>query len=469
MKKCRNFLKEISLTAVIFIMIVSLTACINIQDKADVTTTQLITTTKPTTTKAITITKAETTKATTAKATTVTTKPTTTKPTTQKITTTQKETTTEKPVLTEYDILLSKLKKELEKKSFEEEVDLLFLDTFEMLYQNYPTWQHGYRNFPSREEYISTRLIDIIQTITKIDFYKNDSDEANRLLDEGLPIGYFTIDKNGGNVIFIISEPYDTENEVLRQDSVESFFHEITHCHQRRHISENFNGHFYLYYILSEGGATFHMKFTQPSSLEHRGSWLIEKENSEYIIEYSKHNCNGYLLDMNAYEKLVYLLGYDTVEKVIANQISFSEVQNMLSEKYGEEETIKFFQTLQDWYTEYENAWKSDVTYDLALSLENQFLDFIKQDIELLKTKEEAEKYKTIYEFYIKKNLPQVKMIQKTGTNSESYVNLTSETFDIETLDKMLEEKIPSNPSSPSEKTNFEKGVENPTVSDNQQ
>lgn len=417
---------KVFIITVIFIIIASLTACGKVHNK---TTTEALTTTKATT-KATTTTEAETTETTTTKATT-TTKPSTTKPTTQKVTTIPKETTTKKVVPTEYDRLLSKLKKELNKKTFDEEVNKLFYDTFEQLYQNYPTWQHGYRDLPSREKYITENLINTIAKIYNVEFYEEGSKEANELEEEGYASAWTSAYDNGNIYIAIIAEKSNEAGKETRNRDIECFYHEISHCKQQ----DSFDGYDEFIYLFNEGGATFHMKFTYPFSLDVGGSWFIEFNGTE--INYTKNNGFGYLSYMNMYEKLVYLGGYELIDRIEKCEVPFSDLKKTITEKYGQEQTDVFFKTLLEWLVEYDERSRGEKIYNLSIELENQFLDFIKQDIEALKTKEEAEKYKPVYEFYINRNLPQIE-----DTNTQPPKDLTREIFDIETLDKMLEEKI---------------------------
>ncbi len=421
---------KILIIAVIFVLIASLTACGKVQNKIDETTFEPINTTKATTTKVTTTTEAEITGTTTTKATT------TTKPTTKKVTTTQKETTTKKVVPTEYDRLLSKLEKELNKKAFDEEVNKLFFDTFERLYQNYPTWQHGYRELPSREEYIQNNLIDTVKDIDKVNFYKEGSKEAIELEEEGYASAWTSYDENDKLNVSIIAIPADEVKLGTRNRDIEEFYHEIRHCKQKE-IPDFFEGNEEVMQLYLEGGATFHMKFTNPFTLDISGIWSIENERRDLVINYNKDNGSGYLVDLNAYEKLVYLVGYDIMDKVEKGELPLSAVRDAIAKKYGEKQADEFLQIIKDWYTEYLNSYKGEKIYNLAIDLENQFLDFIKQDIESLKTKEEVKEYKPIYEFYIQRNLPQIE-----NTNVQPYKDLTREIFDIETLDKMLEAKL---------------------------
>lgn len=151
------------------------------------------------------------------------------------------------------------------------------------------------------------------------------------------------------------------------------------------------------------------MKFTRSASEEAGGSWLIANENDEINIAYNKANCQGYLLEMNIYEKLVYLAGYNNVEKVENKEAAFSIIQDAISKKYGKEETDKFFQAINDLYIEYNNTWKGEETYNLAVNLEKLFLNFMRQDISNLKTEKELKKFGEIYDFYTTKNIPEVR------------------------------------------------------------
>lgn len=442
MEKRKINLDKLFLIAVILVLIASLTACGKVQNKIDETTTEPITTTKATTTKATTTTDVETIETTTTKATTVTTtvkvitttKPITTKPTTQKVTTTQKETTTKKAVPTEYDRLLSKLKKELSKKAFDEEVNKLFFDTFDRLYENYPTWQHGYRDLPGRELYITENLINIIGTIDKVYFYAKGTKEANELEEEGYASAWTSADENGNIYIAIIAKKSNEAGKETRNRDIECFYHEISHCKQQDEEGY-FDGYDEFIYLFTEGGATFHMKFTYPFSLDVGGSWFIEFNGTE--INYTKNTSYGYPSYMNMYEKLVYLGGYELIDRIEKCEMPFSDLKKTIAEKYGQTQTDVFFKTLLEWLVEYDERYRGEKIYNLSIELENQFLDFIKQDIESLKTKEEVKEYKPIYEFYIQRNLPQIE-----NTNVKPYKDLTREIFDIETLDKMLEEKL---------------------------
>lgn len=175
------------------------------------------------------------------------------------------------------------------------------------------------------------------------------------------------------------------------------------------------------------------MKFTNPYTLEIGGIWSVENEKGDLVVNYNKDNCVGYLLHLNAYEKLVYLVGYTTMDKVEKGEIPLSTIEETIAKKYGADKATEFLNTMKEWNIEYNNSYKSDEVYNLAIELENKFLEFVKQDINSLKTEQEIKEYKTIWERYKTKNLPQV--------IEEDSKDITNKTFNIDTIENMLNEK----------------------------
>ena len=454
--KSRSTNKSIKIiAALVIIMLAVLSACGNTQ--ATTTSGVKSETTASTTqkeaaaTKAIT-TKKETTALTTIQTTASTTVQSTTVPTTAEAIYTT-ETTTEKPFSVtskkeeestteprsaEYKRLRAKLDKELNKKDFSKQADTIFIDTFERLYENYPTWQHGYRDLPSREEYITENFINIIKYIYDVEYYVAGTKKAIELEEEGNGFAGTTFDENYNLIVSITAKKAGKADIKERNDDIEGFYHEITHCKQKDIMiskSDYFDKDEDVKDIYIEGGATFHMKFTYPLKSEEFGSWSIEDKKGNYMIEYVKDNCIGYLVDLNAYEKLVYLVGYTTMDKVEKGKISLSELEKTVAKKYGQQQACEFFQTMKEWYVKYNESYKGDEIYNLAIEFEKQFLGFVEQDIDALKTQKQAKKYKPIYDFYMTKNLPIVTALK---TNKD----ITKKTFNISALDKKLNEKL---------------------------
>ena len=225
-------------------------------------------------------------------------------------------------------------------------------------------------------------------------------------------------------------------DEEERNRYVEFFYHEIIHCKQKNtmiYSSNYFEENEDVKQLYLEGGATFHMKFTNPLTLDIRGIWSIENEKGDLTVEYNKDNGSGYLVDLNAYEKMVYLVGYNTMDKIEKGEIPLSVLEETITKKYGKKQASKFLKTMKEWYVEYNNSYKGDKIYNLAIEFENTFLECVKQDINSLKTEKQIKEYKKIWEHYKTKNLPQV--------TEEETNNITNEIFNIKSIDNMLKSK----------------------------
>lgn len=372
---------------------------------------------------------------------TTTTKPVETEKTTIKETEQEVEKTTheveqKQDVDKEYNNLFQQLNNELNKKTFPEEANKLFIDTLKRLYENYPTWQKGYKDLPSREEYIKNNLINIIKDIHAVEFYKEGSEKANELYEEESSSAWTTFDENDNLIVGVIAKEADETEEEERNENIESFYHEIIHCKQKNimnYKNNYFEGNEDFKQLYLEAGATFHMKFTNPFTLEIGGMWSVENEKGDLVVNYNKDNCFGYLLHLNAYEKLVYLAGYTTMDKVEKGEAPLSIVEETIAKKYGKNKASEFLNIMKEWNIEYDNSYKGDEIYDLAIELENKFLEFVKQDINSLKTEQQIKEYKAIWEHYRTKNLPQV--------IEEDTKNITNKTFGIDSIENMLKNK----------------------------
>lgn len=347
------------------------------------------------------------------------------------------ETTYEdKNAIIEYDELLNQLNIELQKKGFSNEINSLFKDTFEYLYKNYSSWEKGYKDLPSKEAYIKKNLIDIIQNIDNIEFYEGNSEEGKRKLKEGDAFAWTEICEDDSIKIVVIAESAGSDDKKLREYDIERFFHELIHCKGKNIIFDwkYFKKYEEIRQIIIEGAATFNMKFVQPSDSEKLGSWIIENEEESIEISYDKEDCIGYLVEMNAYEKLVYLVGYNVMDKVEKGEEPLSIIEETIAKTYGKKQAKQILETMSDWYLEYEAAWKSNKTFDLSIRLEKEFLEFVKQDINSLETEDQIEKFKKMWKNYKKHNIPQVTNIGETK-------NITKEVFELEKIDDMLKGK----------------------------
>jgi len=332
-----------------------------------------------------------------------------------------------------YDQLVTNLNAELDKKDFSEEAREFFKDTLDKLYKNYPEWQKTYKDMPSREQYIQINLIDVVEKISKVNLYEENSEEAKELDRQGEALGFTTSDFE---ITLVYKDP-DNAEEFQHNNDIERFFHEVTHCNQKNIV---FNYEFFAddenkMELFTEGGATFHMKFVNELTPEQQGTWSISDGKGNNTIDYNKDNCSGYLVHLNAYENLVYFAGYDAVYAVEQGQ-DYSTIEKSIANKYGEEKAKNIVTTMEKWFSEYTDNWQSDKTYNLSIKLQNLYLDCIKEDIKNLDTgnKEQIKDYMEIYRNYKMKNLPQI--IDSEGKNH------TNEIFKIDTIDNMLIDKI---------------------------
>ena len=314
---------------------------------------------------------------------------------------------------TEYGKLSSRLQSIINKKgTFDNEIKMLLEEILERLYNNYSTWQQGYENMPSTNDYIQSNFLDVLENdVADIEFVDEDSKEGQKLINDGYPAGYTKVD-NGKYYIRMIIPKKGTTSIESRYYTIEELFHEIIHCKEGKITfnSDYFDGHEDLIDIYTEGAATFHQKFTNEFTTESFGMWSISNESGTKTIDYTKENGVGYLVQLNAYEKLIYLLGYNFMNQVEKGDIPFSQIRNEMKSKYGENGT-QLFDQMERWYTNYrEEGWRSDVTFNSSVKLENLFLELAKKD-----------RNKNKINHYLEKNLPTV-----TDSNGR---NITDQIF----------------------------------------
>ena len=345
--------------------------------------------------------------------------------------TTSRGTEAERPVNKEendnikYNELLNKMNSELAKKNFSKEANQVFKDIFDKLYKNYPTWQKAYKDLPSVEEYMQNNLINTIKSINSITIYDSKSEMGQKLQEQGQPLGQ-TDSKGNITMIFRGGEEYN--------DDIERTSHEIKHCDQEAILfnQEYFKGNEAIWQLIVEGSATFHQKFVNPLDTNVGGTWAISNGAGTSTINYNKDNCLGYLVELNAYENLVYLAGYDTMNKVEKGEISLLDLKNTIAKSYGQDKADKIWNTMHKWYSAYNENWQSDEAYQAGIELQKLYLECIEQDIKNLKP-EQVEAFGTVYGYYKSKNLPQIE-----NSNGE---NITNEVFDIYRLDALIVQK----------------------------
>ena len=328
--------------------------------------------------------------------------------------------------------LLAELDAELNKKWFSHVANDFFVRTLHQLYQHYPDWQNTYADMPRVDEYIRTNLIDVVAKINEIRCYEENSKEAQDLLAEGSAAGF--TDSNF-NITLIYTDPA-TANEDVQNHDIECFFHEVTHCNQNNIVfNYDFFNSDHQQLMFTEGGATFHQKFVTQLTPDHGGSWSVLNENASRILEYQKSNGTGYLLDLNAYENLVYLTGYNVIYGVEQGD-AYNTIEKTIAQKYGMEKAINIMKTMDEWYNQYQKNWQGDKVYELSVQLQNLYLDCIKQDIQRLDVhnQEQIKTYMEIYRNYKMNNLAHV--FDQDGND------ITNQVFDIDALDELLIDKI---------------------------
>ena len=323
-----------------------------------------------------------------------------------------------------YNKLLNSFNAEFNKKGFSDTAYKYLKAVFDETYKNYDQWQQISKDLPSKEEYMNTYIIGAIKDIKDMQFYSKNSKEAQERLEKGYRLGYITRD----NKIIII---YDDSSEENFRNDVEMTAHELQHVITKVRRDESyFNNYPFLEDIIEEGGATARMKYTNKLKTEKLAANNIKL--GEYKLKYKSDNEQGYHKEMNIYNNLTFLVGFDVMQKVDLGEAPIDIIKETIEQKYGENTSNKIFEELEKWYNGYQEG-DSAKKMQSATNLQNLFLDCIEKDIENLKTEEEVIKYANIYRAYKINNLARV------YKNEE---DITDEYFNIDELDKKMAEKM---------------------------
>ena len=357
-------------------------------------------------------------------------------------TATEKIEETAEPKKYTYYELLSTLKDILEKKDFCDEADLLILDTFDSIYENYADWSIMYKDMPSVDVFIINNYISPIEELDKFIYCNGDTEEGQNALEENSCWAYTSLTENNELSIFLVTSPgggvtghiYDMQN----------LLHEISHCTQLMldcdyHNNEQIDCSLGIAYILQEGAATFFQRFANEYTSEIYGTHTIATSDMRLEIEYSNLDCMGYLHELNAYTKLMYFVGYETMHKFYTHEISFDDIAEIICNRYGKEKGEKFLIDLfvrTEHYLE-DNGFKNDITYNLSIETEKMFLDFIYSDVENAKTIEELEEIERLYRSYVEISMPKVYLNDDDGSREE----ITDTLFDTTPIEDILEIK----------------------------
>ena len=301
--------------------------------------------------------------------------------------------------------LLTELNDVIKEKNFPEEINLLLIDTFESLCKNYSSWQNGYMDMPSTKEYIKNNFIEVIKKVTEIEFVDKQSEEGKRLAENGESYGTTYLLEGDNLLVQIIADRKEVASPTDRMDDIEIFFHEIEHVKQDCGVYYS-DDYYELEPIMREGGATYHEKFTKEYTTYSLGSNFIRNSDESMEINYKKDNGIGYHKELNAYEKLVFLLGYDCINDITTGKIPFKELKSEFAKYYGEDYSEEFLGTMRDWYVKSNETWGNDEVFQLSIKLENLFLEIIGKNVQEIDNIEQLNTYKQMIEQYIERNMP---------------------------------------------------------------
>lgn len=313
-----------------------------------------------------------------------------------------------------YDELRDILTEKLDEADYNDGADELFYDVFDALYNNYPDWSANYPDLPDTDDYIINNLIKPIENIENV--YIHHSEEAAREAYGAEPPAAWTE--------YPTYESCDVHIWLGEEGigDTELFYHEITHAAMMEAAVSDENGEDYiLLNVLMEGGATFHMRFTNEFTTETFGMWGVS--DGEYYMDYRKENCEGYLIDLNDYEKIRYVVGYGQLSAFERNEATVSDLIDTAASRYTREEAEHFFKLISARSEKYAEAYNSEGVFDMSVELENIFLGFIRQDMEKADGSD-LEGIKAEYDYYVEKNLPHI-YIEDTMTDvTEDFLDL---------------------------------------------
>lgn len=163
----------------------------------------------------------------------------------------------------------------------------------------------------------------------------------------------------------------------------EQFFHELIHIGQ--YAEENGPNHVmnYLYdwvnfYIpFEEGEATFHQLFTSKcSSQKFNGTYRQNREG--YSIWYNKPTIKGYPEYLYIYKNLVYLIGYDNMDKLRGRNM-VGQIKTKIREQYGADAANEIIDGLKDWVSTIveDREEPFDAAYNAGIKLHKAFLKWV--------------------------------------------------------------------------------------------
>lgn len=330
------------------------------------------------------------------------------------------EHTTRPNKTTSYNELVKQFNSEFNKKDFDKTSYKYLKALLDSVYKNYDDWYETSKDLPSKEKYIQDNIISNIKNINTIKFYSETSREGIENAQKGEASGY-TDDKL--NIVLIYGE-----NE---EDTIERTAHELSHIDQKNIVFNNryFKGYEYLRNVIIEGGASTNMKYANPLKVEKTASDFISENN--YELEYKADTGAGYPKEMNIYNNLQFICGYDVMESLKEGK-PLSTLEDTISKKYGSDISNTIFRELKNIYYAQQND-NNKEEMESAIKLQKAFLNCVEKDILNLNKKSDVVKYTNTYRMYKLNNLAQMYNGQKNITNSY---------FSTDLLDEKMADKI---------------------------
>lgn len=318
-----------------------------------------------------------------------------------------------------YKTLKAELQAEIDKRDFSDVARRYLMLSFDSLYQYYDVWADLRFGMPSKEEYVRTNLISVIKDITKLDFIDIESQKGQDWLDDGHALGETTSS-------FKVTIVYSEENG--NNDDIICLLHEIRHVKQKKIVfnKEYFKGYEYLKQFLIEGDASDKSYYAMNTCAYRRR--FHGHLSGNRTLRYASFSPYGYPWHYTIYNDLLYLVGFDTMERV-CNGESPAIIKETIARKYGEQSADNIFKALKNMGS----SEKGYVIFNNGVDFQKEFLKCVERDIANLKTKSEVISFTNRYRFLKMNSLAELVENEKVRTN---------EFFDIYALDEKLTQKI---------------------------
>ena len=326
--------------------------------------------------------------------------------------------------------------KEVNDKDYSPLVKEFLMDTYDVLYANYPTWRNAYKDLPGVKTYVFENLIKVIPDIESIDLYLKGTEEANEV-----GLGYTSATEDGKLYIKLVYDSYTNRDDEAHLYNIEALFHEIIHCKQSSEFNNNIVNYiegknysdYRLLSMLIEGGATFHQKFITKYTEEMTQSLLVGLEDKSKIFTYSSGAAH-YSKYANFYEVLYYILGYGNINNMELGITNLFSISDMLTNKVGED-ILYYMANSASIDRSYDNT-----NFEYASKVDKLLLKAVKNDISNLNNVNDIQKFIDVYRNIKSKVLPIVSYGEDTA--SFAYDNKAEEYFILDEIENLFVNKI---------------------------